>query len=180
VLLTVARIGRAHGLSGEVALEVRTDDPARRLVPGAGLTRADGGLLRLVAVRERTGHWFARFAGVDDRSAAEQLRGVELQVEADDEAGDDGDEGWYRHELVGLRVERVGGHELLGTVIDLEHLPAQDLLVLREPDGSVSRMPFVRAIVPVVDVAGGRVLADPPPGLLAADADLAVLDTPEV
>ncbi|MCG2799741.1 MAG: ribosome maturation factor RimM [Cellulomonas sp.] len=172
--LTVARIGRAHGLRGEVALDVRSDDPQARLTRGAVLDTdpAGAGPLVVQEVRHQQGRWFVTFAGVEDRTGAEALMGIALVVEADDE-GDS--ESWYRHELIGLRVERVGTHELLGTVVDLEHLPAQDLLVLREPDGAVSRVPFVRQIVPVVDVPGGRVLIDPPGGLLAVDADALVI-----
>jgi 16S rRNA processing protein RimM len=178
VLLTVARIGRAHGLSGEVALEVRTDDPVGRFFPGAQFVTDPSGVgpLRILAVRQQQDRWFATFTQAGDRTGAEGLRGIELLVEADDAPTDD--ESWYRHELIGLRAERVGDHTLLGTVIDLEQLPAQDLLVLREPDGAVSRIPFVRQIVPVVDVAAGRVLLDPPGGLLAADADALVVDEP--
>lgn len=179
--LTVARVGRAHGLRGEVALDLRTDDPAARLAVGAvlGTDPASAGPVTVRRTRTAQGRWYVAFDGVDDRTAAEGLRGVLLVVDAEAGAGvgaADGAAGtgsdpdsWYRHELVGLRAERVSDHALLGTVVDLEHPPAHDLLVLREPDGTVSRVPFVRQIVPVVDVAGGRVLLDPPGGLLGAD-----------
>jgi len=174
VRLTVARVGRAHGLRGEVALDLRTDDPAGRLATGAqvGTDPASAGPLTVVRTRTVQGRWYATFAQVSDRTAAEGLRGVLLVVDADAADGtgpeaDDADDSWYRHQLVGLRAERVGDHAPLGTVVDLEHLPAQDLLVLAEPDGTLSRVPFVRQIVPVVDVEAGRVLLDPPGGLLA-------------
>ncbi|MCL2089619.1 MAG: ribosome maturation factor RimM [Micrococcales bacterium] len=172
--LTVARIGRAHGLRGEVALELRTDDPAARLVVGAVLDTdpASAGPLTVGHTRTAQGRWYATFDQVGDRTAAEELRGVLLVVTVEETGStdeDSDDDSWYRHELVGLRAERVGDHALLGTVVDLEHPPAHDLLVLREPDGTVSRVPFVRQIVPVVDVAGGRVLLDPPGGLLSAE-----------
>ncbi len=174
MLLTVARIGRAHGLRGEVALDLRTDDPAARLAVGTVLVTdpASAGPVTVRSTRTAQGRWYATFDQVDDRTAAEGLRGVLLVVEADEAGpagGEDPDDAWYRHELVGLRAERVGDHTLLGTVVDLEHPPAHDLLVLREPDGTVSRVPFVRQIVPVVDVEGGRVLLDPPAGLLGAE-----------
>lgn len=167
--LTVARIGRAHGLRGEVALDVRTDDPAARFAAGAVLPTepAEHGPLTVVRTREQQGRWYATFAEAPDRTAAEALRGVELLV---DVAGEDDDEdAWYPHELAGLRAEHVDGR-VLGEVVGLEHLPAQDALVLREPDGARTLVPFVRAIVPVVDVPGGRVVLDPPGGLLASDA----------
>jgi len=170
MLLTVARIGRPHGLRGEVALDVRTDVPERRFVVGARFVTepAAAGPLEVVGLRESQGRWYATFARATDRTAAEGLRGVELLVDADDDPADD-DDGWYPHELVGLRAEHVDGR-VLGELVGLEHLPAHDVLVLREPDGARTLVPFVEAIVPVVDVAGGRVVLDPPGGLLAADA----------
>lgn len=169
MLLTVARIGRAHGLRGEVALDVRTDDPQSRLAVGTVLDTdpAERGPLTVTGARGQQGRWFVTFAEAPDRTAAEGLRGVQLVVEA---AADEGDEdAWYPHELAGMRAEHVDGR-LVGEVIGLEHLPAHDMLILREPDGSRTLVPFVRAIVPVVDVPGGRVVLDPPGGLLAADA----------
>lgn len=167
--LTVARVGRAHGLRGEVALDLRTDDPEERLAVGERLeTRpADAGPLTVATVRVHQGRWLVGFEGVRDRTGAEALRGVELVVEA--EASDEED-AWYPHELAGLRAEGTDGR-VLGRVEGLEHLPAHDVLVLREPDGARTLVPFVRQIVPVVDVAGGRVVLDPPGGLLASDAE---------
>ncbi|MFE9234973.1 ribosome maturation factor RimM [Cellulosimicrobium funkei] len=167
--LTVARVGKAHGLRGEVALDLRTDDPEERLAVGESLeTRpADAGPLTVATVRVHQGRWLVGFEGVRDRTGAEALRGVELVVEA--EASDEED-AWYPHELAGLRAEGTDGR-VLGRVEGLEHLPAHDVLVLREPDGARTLVPFVRQIVPVVDVAGGRVVLDPPGGLLASDAE---------
>jgi len=166
--LTVARIGRAHGLRGEVALDLRTDAPAERLAVGAVLATEPAGVgpLTIAAVRTLHDRWFLSFAEATDRSAAERLRGIELLVESGDS---DEDDAWYPHELAGLRAEHVDGR-VLGTVAGLEHLPAHDMLVLVESSGARTLIPFVRAIVPVVDVAGGRVVLDPPGGLLASDA----------
>lgn len=167
--LTVARVGKAHGLRGEVALDLRTDDPEDRLAVGERLeTRpADAGPLTVATVRVHQGRWLVGFEGVRDRTGAEALRGVELVVEA--EASDEED-AWYPHELAGLRAEGTDGR-VLGRIEGIEHLPAHDVLVLREPDGARTLVPFVRQIVPVVDVAGGRVVLDPPGGLLASDAE---------
>ncbi|MBD8079296.1 ribosome maturation factor RimM [Cellulosimicrobium arenosum] len=175
--LTVARVGRAHGLRGEVALDVRTDDPTGRLSAGTVLTTrpAERGPLTVLTSREHQGRLLVRFDGVDDRSAAEGLRGVELVVEA--EASDEED-AWYPHELAGLRARDRDGRDL-GRVEGLEHLPAHDALVLREPDGARTLVPFVRQIVPVVDVPGGFVVLDPPGGLLASDAGRLDVDLPE-
>ena len=167
--LTVARIGRAHGLRGEVSLEVRTDSPDERLAVGAVLATepASAGPLTIATRRVQQGRWVVAFEQVRDRTAAEALRGVELVV---DTAGDEPDEdAWYPHELVGLRAEAADGR-LLGEVVGLEPAPAHDLLVLREVGGERTLVPFVRVIVPVVDVAAGRVVLDPPGGLLASDA----------
>ncbi len=114
---------------------------------------------------------YVRFVEVPDRTAAEALQGTELVVDTDTEAETDAEDAWYPHELTGLRAEHVDGR-LLGTITGLEHLPAHDVLVLEEA-GTRHRtlVPFVHAIVPVVDVVGGRVVLDPPGGLLASDAE---------
>lgn len=165
--LTVGTVGRAHGLRGEVAVDVRTDTPAERFAVGTVLVTqpASAGPLTVTRTREQNGRWYLTFAEASDRTAAEGLRGVELVVDV--EASDEED-AWYPYELVGLRAEREDG-TVVGEVVGLEHLPAQDALVVREPGGDRTLVPFVRAIVPVVDVAGGRVVLDPPRGLLASD-----------
>jgi len=165
--LVVARVGAANGLQGMVRLEVRTDDPAGRLAPGTVLPTdpADRGPLTVVQSVERSGSWYARFAEVPDRTAAEALRGTLLLVTADDE---DEEDAWYPHELVGLPVQDTTGRHV-GTVAGIEHLPAQDVLVLTEESGARTLVPFVAEIVPLVDVPGRRVVIDPPHGLLAAD-----------
>lgn len=175
--LTVARIGRARGLRGEVALDVRTDDPAGRLAPGTVLATvpAASGPLTLTSLRPQGGAYYATFAEAADRTAAEALRGVELVVEAD---ASDEEDAWYPHELAGLRVELPGG-EVVGEVVTLESAPAHDLLVVRETTGERTLVPFVRVIVPVVDVAGGRVVIDPPGGLLARDAAAVEVAAPD-
>ena len=166
--LTVATITRPHGLKGEVALAVRTDDPATRLAVGAVLQTVPpaAGPLTVEGTRVSGDRWFARFAGIGSREPAEALRGVDLVEETATSTEDDA---WYPHELVGLRAELADGTPL-GEVVGLEQMPAQDMLVLLEPDGRRSLVPFVDAIVPVVDIAGGRVVLDPPRGLLAADS----------
>lgn len=165
--LTVATVGRAHGLRGEVLLDVRTDVPEERLTVGARLRTdpRDRGPLTVTRVRTQADRWYLTFAEAGDRTAAEALRGVALVVDV--EASDEED-AWYPYELAGLRAELVDG-TVVGEVVALEHLPAQDALVVREPGGERTLVPFVRAIVPVVDVPGGRVVLDPPRGLLASD-----------
>jgi 16S rRNA processing protein RimM len=174
--LVVARIGRAHGVRGEVTVEVRTDAPDERLGAGVVLHVPDGGRRRELAAagrptsltvtgsRDHNGIRLLRFAEVADRSAAEAMRDTLLEADVPEESDDDA---WYEHELVGLAVLDPGGSRL-GEVAGLQHMPAQDLLVVRTPLGE-HLVPFVRAIVPVVDVAGGHVVVDPPAGLLDAD-----------
>jgi 16S rRNA processing protein RimM len=175
--LVVARIGRAHGIRGEVTVEVRTDAPGQRLAPGAVLHVPDGGRRRELAAagqpttltvtghRDHNGILLLRFAEVADRAAAEALRDTLLEADVPEEP--DEDDAWYEHELLGLSVVDPGGARL-GEVSGLQHMPAQDLLVVRTPLGE-RLVPFVRAIVPVVDVAGGVVVVDPPGGLLDGD-----------
>ncbi|PUB31752.1 16S rRNA processing protein RimM [Promicromonospora sp. AC04] len=176
--LTVARVSKAHGLKGEVALDLRTDDPETRLAIGERLETVPAGVgpLTVTHSREHQGRWLVTFAEVTGRNAAEELRGTELVVEAGDS---DEEDAWYPHELEGLRVELTDG-TVVGKVVTLEYQPAHEALLIEEslPDGGTARtlVPFVMAIVPVVDVAGGRVVLTPPGGLLARDADAAVVD----
>ena len=165
--LTVARIGRAHGLRGEVSVELRTDIPEERLAVGSVLATepADAGPLTVARTREQAGRWYVFFAEISDRSAAEGLRDVLLTVEAD-ESDDEG--AWFLHELVGLAVEKADG-TAVGTVTAVEHPPAHDLLVIKETSGATSRVPFVEAMVPEVDVEAGRIVIDPPFGLLSGE-----------
>jgi 16S rRNA processing protein RimM len=172
VRLTVARVGRAHGIRGEVTVELRTDVPDRRFVPGVELfvdpagSRASGlpATLLLESVRDHNGVLLLGFAGVGDRTDAEVLRGVLLEADVD-EADDDEPDAWFDHQLVGLAVVDPAGRSL-GEVVAVEHPGAQDRLVVRRTDGAQRLVPFVSAIVPTVDVAGGRVVVDAPPGLI--------------
>jgi 16S rRNA processing protein RimM len=164
----VARVGRAHGIRGEVTIEVRTDAPEERFAPGARLhvtgegARA-GDVLTVASVRDHNGTLLLAFDGVGDRSAAERLRNAMLEADVPDETGEA--DAWYDHQLVGLRVLDPAGAEL-GEVVAVEHPPAQDLLVVRRPDGARRFVPFVSALVPAVDVSAGHVVVDAPLGLL--------------
>lgn len=167
VVLVVGRIGRAHGLRGEVAVDVRTDDPEGRLGPGSVLrTEPESvGPLTVESGHVHSGRLLLRFAGIEDRSAAEGLRGVRLVVEVDDDERPEDPEDFYDHQLIGLAVDQVDGTPV-GAVSDVLHLPGQDVLAVRRPDGREALVPFVTEIVPVVDLDAGRVVVDPPPGLL--------------
>ena len=188
MLLTVAVIGPAHALKGEVRLEIRTDDPEGRLSPGTSLpVQAPRGRTapshdqpsydRLTVARLRFDgtRWFAAFEEARDRTAAEALRGVRLLVDTDtvggsaaEGSGDADDEAWYAHELIGLRAVRaLPGTEPqhLGEVVDLEPGVAQDRIVVRTPDGEEVAVPFVEQLVPGIDPEAGVVTLDPPGGL---------------
>lgn len=167
--LRVGRLVKAHGLKGALKLELYTDDPDGRFVPGAVFTLqvpdSSPWFGKTVEVREfrwMNSHPVVFFAGVDDRTAAESLVRAILWIDEDTDAVTE-DDAWYDHQLVGLDVVRDGDH--VGRVLRVEHLPAQDLLVIAHDDREVL-IPFVKAIVPEVDVAAGRVVVTPPPGLL--------------
>ena len=164
-LLVVGRVGRAHGVRGDLAVEVRTDAPEIRFAPGSvlGTDPADRGPLTVAETKHHSGRLLVRFEGVDDRTAAERLAGTMLVIRVADAGSSSGEDAWWDHELIGLRVEDVAGR-LIGVVADVIHAPAQELLAITLPDGREALLPFVSALVPGVDVAGGRLVADPPAG----------------
>ena len=158
----VARIGKPHGLKGEVTVQVHTDSPQERFVEGASFsTEPDRGLLTIRAERVHNGIQLLSFEEASDRTAAEALRGTRLFAAADEED----DEGFYEDDLVGLEVVDTAG-TTLGKVVALHPRPVQDLLEIELPDGRTAYLPFVEQIVPEVDLDAGKVIADPPPGLL--------------
>ncbi|CAM5693088.1 MULTISPECIES: ribosome maturation factor RimM [Streptomyces] len=165
--LVVARIGRAHGIKGEVTVEVRTDEPELRLGPGAVLTTepASAGPLTIESGRVHSGRLLLRFEGVRDRSAAEALRNTLLIAEVDPEELPEDPEEFYDHQLIDIDVVTVDGTEV-GRVSEISHLPYQDLLIVKRPDGSEVMIPFVSEFVPEIDLEEQRAVIDPPPGLL--------------
>lgn len=166
VQLVVGRVARAHGINGEVSVEVRTDAPDLRFAPGALLDTDPPRSEPLTVVRSRwhSGRLLVSFDGVLDRTAAESLRGTLLTVDSTSSPETDDDEYWD-HDLVGLDVVSVAG-EVIGAVEDVVHPPGAALLVVRRPDGGEALVPFVKDIVPTVDMAGHRLVVDPPEGLL--------------
>lgn len=167
MLLVVGRIGRAHGLRGEVLVDVRTDSPELRLAPGAVLGTDPGpaGPLTVQAGRVHSGRLLLHFDGVSDRTAAEALRGVLLLADVDpDDVPDDEDE-WYDHQLVGLDAFSADG-AAIGEVRQVLHLPGHDVLAVTRPDGTEVLIPFVTEIVPEVDLVGNRIVVTAPAGLI--------------
>ena len=167
-LLVVGRIGKPQGIRGEVTVQVRTDDPDTRFAAGAVLHTdpPERGPLTVAAARWQNGRLVVAFEGVPDRSAAEQLRETVLQVDARTLPPPEDEDEFHDHVLRGMTAELVDG-SALGEVADVLHLPHGDVLVLRRRDtGAEVLVPFVKAMVPVVDVAARRLQVDPPEGLL--------------
>jgi len=164
--LVVGRIGKPHGVGGEVTVDVRTDDPDARFATGSSLRTdpAERGPLTVAAVHPRSGGLVLAFEGVGSREAAEALRGILLVVDSEELPPIEEPDEWYDHQLVGLAAVDPAG-AALGEVAEVVHAPASDLLVVRDGDGREHLVPFVRELVPAVDVPGGRVVIDPPEGL---------------
>jgi 16S rRNA processing protein RimM len=164
--LVVGQIVRPHGVRGELVVDVRTDEPEQRYAIGSVLATdpTAAGPLTVEAVRPHQGRLLITFEGVADRDVADQLRGVKLCVESDDLAPPADPDEFHDYQLVGLRAESPDGEEI-GVVVRVEHAPASELLVIRLSDGRTGLVPFVQAIVPEVDIAGGRVVLTPPDGI---------------
>jgi 16S rRNA processing protein RimM len=166
VQVVVGRLGRPHGVRGDVNVELRTDEPERRFAAGTSLITDNLAhpTLTIETMRWHSGRLLLHLQGVNDRSMVEELRGVVLSVDVDpDERPTDPDE-FYDHQLVGLAVVDRAGVEL-GTVGEVVH-GAQDLLVVKRPEGRDAMVPFVASLVPEVDVSAGRIVVDLPDGLL--------------
>jgi 16S rRNA processing protein RimM len=169
VKVVVATLGRPHGVAGQVTLRWRTDRPDLRFYLGAefeleGAAGPAPTRLTLASYRPQAAGAVAGFEQVGDRAGAEALRGASLVAEVDPV---DEPDAWYASQLRGARVELPEG-QLVGVVRDLLPGAAQDLLQILQPDGSLALIPLVEALVPLVDAAGGRIVVDPPAGLVAA------------
>ncbi|WP_405611713.1 ribosome maturation factor RimM [Streptomyces sp. NBC_01511] len=165
--LVVARIGRAHGIKGEVTVEVRTDEPELRLGPGAVLATepASTGPLTIETGRVHSGRLLLRFAGVSDRTGAEALRNTLLIAEVDPQDMPEDPDEYYDHQLMDLDVVLGDGTEV-GRITEITHLPSQDLFIVERPDGTEVMIPFVEEIVTEIDLVEQRAVIDPPPGLI--------------
>lgn len=167
----MGRVIRPHGVRGEVAVDVRTDDPAERFANGSVLETdpPSAGPLTVAGTRWHTGRLLVSFTGVSDRTQAEMLRGVWLVVDAAEIPGERNEDGVYHDsQLAGLTVVTVAG-ELVGSVTGVLH-HGQDLLVVEAAAGTPRRgeilVPFVARIAVEVDLAANRLVIDPPAGLL--------------
>jgi 16S rRNA processing protein RimM len=172
--VVVGRVGRPHGVRGEVTVELRTDEPERRFAVGAVLSarRPSGGpdpayrRLTVAGTRWHQDRLLLRFEEVPDRDAAEAARGLLLQTRVDRSESPEDPEEFYDHQLVGLAVWTTEEVEV-GTVAEVLHAGPQDLLVVRRAGQEDALVPFVGALVPVVDLAAGRLVVADRPGLLA-------------
>ncbi len=162
--LVVGRIGRAHGVRGDLFVEPLTDEPELRFAVGTKLQTEKNGQLTVAQHKWHSGRLILHFTGVDDRNAAELLRGSQLLIEVDPSVLPEDPDEFYDHQLVGLKV--VFNDQIIGQVKEVIHLPAQDLLAVTKLDGVEVLIPFVKQIVPQVDLRAGKIVITPPPGLL--------------
>jgi 16S rRNA processing protein RimM len=167
--LTVGRVVKAHGLTGELVVEIRTDDPDLRFAPGAVL-RAKGSRHRersyaVETVRAHGSRLLVRLAGVADRDAADALRGSLFIVDTADLPPIDEPDTYYDHQLEGLRVRTTAGRDI-GIVAEVLHTPGGELLAVNRDQASELLLPFVSAIVTSVSLEDRIVEIDPPEGLL--------------
>jgi 16S rRNA processing protein RimM len=158
--LNVGRIGRAHGILGEATIEVRTDDAATRFALNSSLETDEHGDLIVESVRVHNGILLLSFKGFTDRNAVEKLRDVLVYAEIDiNEPGEDEDD-YHVLQLIGCQTYLEDG-SLVGEITDVLNLPGQDVLVIAGPTGEVL-IPFVRALVPVVDIKNKKLTVIPP------------------
>jgi 16S rRNA processing protein RimM len=164
--LVVGRIAKAHGISGEVSVDVRTDDPDHRFGRGASIETepAERGPLVVETTRWHSGRLLVRFAGVADRGAAEALRSTLLVVDSATSSAPEDDDEFWDHDLIGLEAVTADG-VVIGEISDVLHARGSDLLVITRDGGSEVLVPFAAEIVPSVDLGARRAVIAPPEGL---------------
>ncbi len=173
--LRVGRLLKAHGLKGAIKLELYTDDPALRFVPGSVYTLQVpdespwvGKTVTLKELKWYNDQAVVFLEGIDDRDAAESLVKAILWVDEAQDSRPVEEDAWYDYQLIGLTVRR-NGHAV-GTITRVDHFPAQDLLIIDTGDAEVL-VPFVKAIVTRVDIEAGTMDIDPPIGLFEDPVD---------
>jgi 16S rRNA processing protein RimM len=169
VELVVGRVVKAHGVAGELVVEVRTDDPDSRFAPGSVLLgKPRQGPQReytVESIRDHGGRLLVRLAGIDDRDVADAMRGVVFVIDSDELPPIDDPDEFYDHQLEGLAVRTVDGRDV-GTVAEVLHTAAGELLAVGRDGGGEVLVPFVSAIVTSVSLADRLIEIDPPEGLL--------------
>jgi 16S rRNA processing protein RimM len=158
--LLVGRIGRAHGILGEATIEVRSDDPDTRFAIGERLQTDDHGVLRITSGRVHNGILLLGFAGYNDRNQIEKLRNTLVYADVDINEEREDEDDYHVLQLIGCQAFLETG-ALFGEVTDVINLPGQDLLAIKTPTTEVL-IPFVRQLVPTVDIATKRVIVIPP------------------
>lgn len=171
--LIVGRVAKAHGVTGELVVEVRTDDPELRFAPGA-ILRAKASDHRehnyvVLAVRPHGNRLLLRLGGVADRDAADALRGSLFVIDSDDLPPIDQPDTYYDHQLEGLLVRTTKGRDI-GTVAEVLHTAGGELLAVDRAEAGELLVPFVTAIVTSVSLDTGVVEIDPPEGLLELES----------
>ena len=162
--LVVGRIGRAHGVRGDLFVEPFTDEPDKRFARNAQLKTSDDQFVTVHDSKWHSGKLVIHFQGYDDRTTAEGLRGLELFAEVDPQELPTEEGEYYDRQLIGMDVILDG--QVVALVNDVIHLPSQDLLEITMTDERKVLVPFVNEIVPDVDVAKNSLTITPPPGLI--------------
>jgi 16S rRNA processing protein RimM len=157
--ICVARIGAAHGVRGAVKLWTFTEDPLAVKHYGPLMTK-DARQFEVTHVREAKGHLVATLKGIATREEAERLNGVELYVAREKLPATSEDE-YYHADLIGLAAVNAAG-EPLGRVIAIHNFGAGDIIEIAPPNGATVLLPFSNAVVPTVDLEGGRVVIELP------------------
>ena len=173
----VARIGKPHGIRGEVTVELFTDSPTLRFAPGnrLGIARQGWTPPPYTQLTVKSARWHKKvllltFEECMDRNTAETLRDYYLYAEALDAAEDE--DAWYADDLLGFTVHiGTSSSPSIGVVSDLITRDAQDLLVVHLADSHEVLLPFVDEIVPVIDESEMKITITPPPGLLELNQD---------
>ena len=152
----VARIGAAHGVRGAVKLWTFTEDPFAVKAYGPLSTKDSARHFELASARAAKDHLVATFKGIETREDAERLNGVELYVPRDKLPATEDDE-YYHADLIGLAAVTTA-NEPLGRVLAIHNFGAGDIIEIAPPSGTTLLLPFTNAVVPTVDIAGGRVI----------------------
>ena len=158
--ICIARIGAAHGVRGAVKLWTFTEDPYAVTRYGPLATKDGARQFELAQTREAKDHLVATFKGIATRNDAEKLNGIELYVPRERLPDTDDDE-YYHADLIGLAAVSAAD-EPLGRVIAIHNFGAGDIIEIAPPKGATMLLPFTNAVVPTVDVQGGRVVIEPP------------------
>jgi 16S rRNA processing protein RimM len=158
--ICIARVGAAHGVRGAVKLWTFTEDPLAVQVYGPLVTKDGARSFEVASAREAKGHLVATLKGIATREDAERLNGIELYVAREKLPATDQDE-YYHADLIGLAAV-TPANEALGRVVAIHNFGAGDIIEIAPPGGATMLLPFTNAVVPSVDLAGGRVVIELP------------------